>query len=277
MKTLIMYSLAMVVATVFRTIPIGAQSITNIPAIERPLYATLMGRVTDKEGKGLVGGTVVVEGTTRGAKTKTDGKFTITGLRCGESQIRVTYTGFKKEILKVYLNYEVNIGEVRLQTETMSGTNCVCSYDDETTRAKKSEQPVIKIARCNLFPDTTLENMIMLDTKYFTCCRGRGGVVRIIEDDKNESNSGVVANSSFKLFPNPASTSVTARYDADANGYANIEIYTEGGRSAIAAKYLAVKGLNELPVDVSQLPAGQYFMRISTTNRTEVVPLNIVR
>lgn len=234
MKTLIMYSLAMVVATVFRTIPIGAQSITNIPAIERLLYATLTGRVTDNEGKGLVGATVFVVGTTRGAKTKADGKFTVTGVPNGKYQIKVTFTGFKSESINVNLKDEVNLGDVHLQPDDAISKYCFCCclcYScDETTPAKKSER------------DETL-----------------------------------IQTTAPTLFPNPASNSVTARYDADADGYANIEIYTEGGRSVVASKQLTVKGQNELPIDVSQLPAGQYFMRISTTNRTEVVPLNIVR
>lgn len=232
MKTLIMYSFTMVVATVFGVLPLVAQSLIYHPTIISPAYATLTGRVTDNEGKGLVGATVVVEGTTRGARTKADGKFTVTGIPNGKYQIRVSFVGFKRENINANLKGEVNIGVLRLQVDDVKRTCCCCIYfsDEETTPAKKSERE-----------ETPIQTVAPM------------------------------------LFPNPATTSVTARYDADADGYAEIEIYTEGGRSVATSKNLALKGQNELPVDVSQLPVGQYFMRISTTNRTEVVPLNIVR
>lgn len=234
MKTLIMYSIVMVITTAFGIPPLVAQSLIYHPTITSPAYATLTGRVTDNEGKGLVGATVIVEGTTRGAKTKADGKFTIAGLPCGKFQIRVSFTGFKSERINVNLKDEVNVGEVCLQVDEAISNYCFCCCfyycGEETTPAKKSERG-----------ETPIQTVVPM------------------------------------LFPNPATSSVTARYDADADGYAEIEIYTEGGRSVVASKQLAVKGQNELPVDISQLPAGQYFVRISTTNRTEVVPLNIVR
>lgn len=243
MKTLIMYSFAMVVATVFGVLPLVAQS--AIYSITSPVYTTLTGRVTDKEGKGLVGATVIVEGTKKGAKTKADGKFMFSGLQKGTYTLRVSFVGFKKKIVELNLNDSTHLGEIHLESEMIQVTECII-YASSPEYQNNRCVAICRFNSTNCYKEVANEEFQPLDIPP-------------------------------TLFPNPASNYTTARYNADDSGYAEIEVYTTNGSRVLFAKYLAVKGSNELPVDVSQLPAGQYFVRISTTNRTEVVPLNIVR
>ncbi len=56
---------------------------------------TLSGRVTDDAGNPLVGATVLIEGTTRGGYTKSDGSFTILKINAGSYSVRVKSLGFK--------------------------------------------------------------------------------------------------------------------------------------------------------------------------------------
>jgi hypothetical protein len=57
------------------------------------VYGTLKGKVVDEDGKPAIGASVKVVGTTRGAKVKVDGEFTIVNILAGNYDILVTYTG----------------------------------------------------------------------------------------------------------------------------------------------------------------------------------------
>ncbi len=57
------------------------------------IYGTLSGKVVDSEGKGAVGATVMVQGTTRGTKVARDGTFTVTNITAGSYTVLVRYTG----------------------------------------------------------------------------------------------------------------------------------------------------------------------------------------
>lgn len=78
-------------------------------------YATLSGRVVDSEGKPLVGATVIIEGTNRGAKTKADGKFTISKLVTQqEYKIKASFTGFHPFTTTILLVTDTKIGTITL-------------------------------------------------------------------------------------------------------------------------------------------------------------------
>lgn len=60
------------------------------------IHGILKGKVVDDEGKGLVGASVFVEGTSRGAYVREkDGSYTIANIVAGEYTIRFSYTGMK--------------------------------------------------------------------------------------------------------------------------------------------------------------------------------------
>jgi TonB-linked SusC/RagA family outer membrane protein len=62
---------------------------------------TVRGKVTDAEnGEALVGATVSVVGTTRGAATDIDGNFTVE-VPEGSNQLRVAYTGYAEQVLEI--------------------------------------------------------------------------------------------------------------------------------------------------------------------------------
>ncbi|MCL2040007.1 MAG: carboxypeptidase-like regulatory domain-containing protein [Bacteroidetes bacterium] len=58
------------------------------------IYGTLTGKVVDAEGKGVVGATVLVQGTTRGTKVNSrDGSFTVTNITAGSYTVLVRSVG----------------------------------------------------------------------------------------------------------------------------------------------------------------------------------------
>lgn len=141
------------------------------------IYGTLTGRVTDNEGKGLVGATVLIEGTTKGAKTKTDGKYTITGINVGTFTVRVTFTGFKKFTKQVTIsadqtadmNAKLVPDAVMTDGITVIGDDPKKMTDEKrlgTNRTKQGDQ-VTSIVRENVQQVAALNAGVQLDNGGF--------------------------------------------------------------------------------------------------------------
>lgn len=60
------------------------------------LYGTLTGKVTDAKGKPVVGATVRVQGTTRGAFVKADGNYIVVNIPSGQYQVVVKAVNYKE-------------------------------------------------------------------------------------------------------------------------------------------------------------------------------------
>ncbi|MCW5922003.1 MAG: TonB-dependent receptor [Saprospiraceae bacterium] len=70
---------------------------------------TVTGKVTDAEnGEPLIGATVSVVGTTRGAVTDIDGNYSV-GVPDGSTQLRFAYTGYKEEVVEIGASNTVDI------------------------------------------------------------------------------------------------------------------------------------------------------------------------
>ena len=65
---------------------------------------TVKGKITDNSGLPLPGANVVVVGTSSGASSDFDGNYTLTADQEPPFSIRVTYTGFKEQIIEVTSN-----------------------------------------------------------------------------------------------------------------------------------------------------------------------------
>jgi TonB-dependent starch-binding outer membrane protein SusC len=64
---------------------------------------TIKGRLTDAKKQPLIGATVIVEGTQKGAQTDLEGNYTITGLQPGKYKIMFQYVGLKTSYKTVEL------------------------------------------------------------------------------------------------------------------------------------------------------------------------------
>lgn len=65
--------------------------------------ATLTGSVTDEQGEGLIGATVLLEGTTIGAITDLDGNYSIKNIPAGDYTVFYTYVGYTRQSRQVRL------------------------------------------------------------------------------------------------------------------------------------------------------------------------------
>lgn len=89
------------------------------------------GKVTDSEtGEGLIGATVVVVGTTRGAQSDIDGNFSVE-VPEGATQIRFAYTGYAEQVVTLGAS---NVVEVTLKPGTVLDEVVVVGYGSQKKR-----------------------------------------------------------------------------------------------------------------------------------------------
>jgi TonB-dependent starch-binding outer membrane protein SusC len=92
---------------------------------------TVKGKVTDSEnGEGLIGATVVVVGTTRGASTDIDGNFSVE-VPEGAGQIRFAYTGYAETVVTLGAS---NVLEIALKPGSVLDEVVVVGYGSQKKR-----------------------------------------------------------------------------------------------------------------------------------------------
>ncbi len=86
---------------------------------------TVKGKVTDAEsGEGLIGATVSVVGTTRGASTDIDGNYSVE-VPEGSTQLRYAYTGYAEQVVELGAS---DVVEVAMKPGTVLDEVIVVGY-----------------------------------------------------------------------------------------------------------------------------------------------------
>lgn len=86
---------------------------------------TVKGKITDAEsGEGLIGATITVVGTTRGATTDIDGNYSVE-VPAGSTQLRFAYTGYAEQVIDLTAS---NVVEVALKPGTVLDEVVVIGY-----------------------------------------------------------------------------------------------------------------------------------------------------
>lgn len=99
----------LVLTAIFFSSPLLAQK-------ESP--ATLTGKIIDgSDNTGLVGASVLLVGTYKGASTNIDGEFVVSGIKPGDYQIKIQYYGYET---KIYNGYTFVAGETKTLTVTLN-------------------------------------------------------------------------------------------------------------------------------------------------------------
>ncbi|MFN4767902.1 MAG: TonB-dependent receptor [Ignavibacteria bacterium] len=104
------------------------------------LYGTLSGKVTDDKGKPVVGATVRVQGTTRGAFVKADGKYIVVNIPAGTYTVvfkAVNYKDFKATVsISADQTTELN---ARMQEATVTSNAVVVDAKKEQNMVSKTQ------------------------------------------------------------------------------------------------------------------------------------------
>lgn len=107
--------------------------------------ATINGKVIDaKTGETLIGVTVFIKGTQKGAATDLDGKYTIANLEPGDYSVEVRYISFKTKLIEgvTLKSGEVKTLNVSLQENTsdLKEVLIISSYNRESSAVQLMEQ-----------------------------------------------------------------------------------------------------------------------------------------
>ena len=103
---------------------------------------TVKGKVTDAESsEGLIGATVTVVGTTRGASTDIDGNYSVE-VPEGSTQLRIAYTGYTEQVIDLGASNDV---EVAMKPGTVLDEVVVVGYG--TIKAKEVTSAVASLKR----------------------------------------------------------------------------------------------------------------------------------
>jgi len=133
-------------------------SVTQIFAQGR---ANISGIVTDKAtGEPLPGANVFIEGTSLGASTNLDGKYTIPRVPSGSYTLVVTYIGYKETKFDVRISGENIVRNYQLEFETIEGQSVEVTAQAEGQMAAINQQlssntisNVVSAARIQDIPD----------------------------------------------------------------------------------------------------------------------------
>ncbi len=110
----------------------------SAPAAAQTL-GKIAGRVTDTSGQGLVGATVMVQGTTLGASTDVDGYYYILQVRPGTYTLRISYIGYSSKIIE---NVEVEVD----RTTTIDATLAEEIFEGEEV-VVQADRPLVEPSR----------------------------------------------------------------------------------------------------------------------------------
>lgn len=207
-------------------------SLAGIPGI-------IAGKVTDKDGKPVPGATVRVIGTTRGAITKLDSKYTVLNVPAGQYSVRVTAVGYNT-VAKVVnlsadqtldLNFVVTPGGARLNIIEFSAEREIVRSTDISTTRVMSGDDMTMIAT---MPSPFATEKVQAQTGGFGSEYGNavGGIVNTIVRTQNTQIQTVPLSPTrdvwYKTLRAVSKDSLYAWYLSNRNNYSsNVGFYLD--------------------------------------------------
>ncbi len=127
--------------------------------------STIKGKVTDDNGEGLIGATVLIPGTSIGTSTDIDGYFQL-NIPAKTTALEVTYTGFSDELVEI-----ANQESVHIQLTEGVALNCVTVFGSRGKPRTSFDSPVpvdhISIDVLKTTGKNTLDQQLMFQAPSF--------------------------------------------------------------------------------------------------------------
>lgn len=133
---------------------------------------TITGKVNDEKGEAIIGATVMIEGTSSGARTDMDGKFIVKNVQDGKYTLTISYVSFEK---KVITDIEVKNGQSEYLVITLTKANKNLKEVVIKTAAKKETINALLIQQKNM---ATISDGISGEMIKKTADRSTGDVLK---------------------------------------------------------------------------------------------------
>ncbi len=115
------------------------------------------------------------------------------------------------------------------------------------------------------YPITFYDISCIFDAAFFTLCSFKNSTI-----DHNFNcgalNTIQINANKFHLYPNPAMDNVNIVIHTEESSEASIKVYTYDGSLRIQLKNTLLSGVNVVPLDVTSLNMGIYFVEVATKN-----------
>ena len=236
-----MKRLLLCLAGIFLAVPLALQAQTS---------GTLEGTVTDENGEGIPGATVLVIGTSRGASTDVNGKFLIAGIRAGNYVVEITSIG-TSDTLTRQVSISANrttrenfqFGSTGIESEVVDYVKKRERVDPETTGAVRelTGDELLRGNTQSTFGEIAREATVNTSGGGFNIRGGRGNETSIRRDgiEITDPVTGGAGPVGINLFPDVAQVAVE-RVQIIASGFeaeygdvlsGTINIVTRNGRN----------------------------------------------
>ncbi len=97
-------------------------------------------------------------------------------------------------------------------------------------------------------------------------------------DDFESFDALHASQQEIKIFPNPFTELLTVNINAKEDGKLKIELYSILGAKVIQdITFLYFSGISEIPIDLSELPEGMYFIRVIYTVNNESKLIKLIK
>jgi len=249
----------------------------------------LTGTVTDESTNlALPGATVLVEGTTTGAVTDVNGKYTILGLKAGQYTIKVSFIGYESITQSVTLTEGTTTANFTLKDGVLIGDEVLVLGDRLRGQAAALNQQrtntnitnIVAADQIGRFPDANIGDAMKRIpgiTMQYDQGEARFGLIRgteprlnsvTINGERVPSAEGEVRNVQLDLIPADmiqtieVNKAVTPDMDADAIG-GSVNLVTRAAPNGTRISGTAASGYNflsEKPIWTGALVVAQRFM-----------------
>jgi outer membrane receptor protein involved in Fe transport len=180
----------------------------------------LTGKVTDSEGKAVIGATIKIMGTTQGGISKApDGKFTISNIRSGDYTIRVTAVGYVAQDRQTRISADqTSTLNITVSTQVVQGKEAVIIGGREAVKKERtgttttiSTEDLDRSARTSIVGAVQLQGGVSsAGVNGFSLRGGRSNETTIQVDGVKISDpfSGGFGNTAASLYPTVSTLAV---------------------------------------------------------------------
>lgn len=269
--------------------------VKNVQLGSRQDTTIIKGVITDPSGETLIGASVLIKGTTIGTTTDIDGNFSLPVSTNSSISLLVQYTGFRNtehqitngELLRAaLLNDSLELDEIICEESAVGyvSVNKYISLHDLVAPVRRYViWPVRKAVR-NI-SDWRRGRFDRREARQLCRAERQAGRVDKVQDlpmlPETQASVTTLAKEvapetlNFKASPNPFNDHLRVAFSLDEGGAYRLELYDVSGKKLGYWEGVGEAGPQEkvLEQELNGLPAGMYFLELTTKTSASVLTL----